>query len=136
MTVVLKVRDVMSKNVTKVPEDATVLDAARKMVEKGVKCAIVVDSNDEALGVVTEGSITRKVLAKGRDASAVSVKEIMSSPVLTIPADASIREASEQLLTKGVKQLYVEDDGEIVGLVTEHLILKAVTEVVLTLISI
>ncbi len=136
MTVVLKVRDVMSKNVTKVSEDATVLEAAKKMVEKGVKCAIVIGSNDEALGVVTEGSITRKVLAAGRDASAVKVKEIMSSPVLTIPADASIREASEQLLTKGVKQLYVEDDGEIVGLVTEHLILKAVTEVVLTLISI
>jgi len=136
MTVVLKVRDVMNEDVTKVSMNSSVLDAAKKMIEKGVKCAIVVDDDGEAVGVVTEGSITRKVLAERKDPEKISVREIMSSPIKTISADATLREASEKLLAEDVKQLYVEDDGKIVGLITEHRILKAITEVVLTLISI
>ncbi len=136
MTVVLRVKDVMNEDVTKVSVNSSVLEAAKKMIEKGVKCAIVVDDNGDAVGVVTEGSITRKVLAERKDPEKISVREIMSSPIKTIPADATLREASEKLLAENVKQLYVEDNGEIVGLITEHRILKAITEVVLTLISI
>jgi len=136
MTVVLKVRDVMNREVTKVNAETDVATATKIMVEKGMKCAVVVDDNDKPLGIVTEGSIARKVVKDCKDPSKIKVREIMSSPLKTIPADASLKEASEKLLNEGINQLYVEENGEIVGLITEHRILKAINEVVLTLISI
>ncbi len=136
MTVVLKVRDVMNRDVTKVNARTDVATATKIMVEKGVRCAVVVDDNGKPLGIVTEGSIARKVVRDCKDPSKIKVSEIMSSPLKTISADATLREASEKLLNEGVNQLYVEDNGEIVGLITEHRILKAINEVVLTLISI
>ncbi len=136
MTVVMKVRDVMNRDVTKVNARTDVSTATKIMVEKGVRCAVVVDDNGRPLGIVTEGSIARKVVKDCKDPSKIKVSEIMSSPLKTIPADATLREASNKLLEEGVNQLYVEENGEIVGLITEHRILKAINEVVLTLISI
>ena len=136
MTVVMKVRDVMNRDVTKVNARTDVSTATKIMVEKGVRCAVVVDDNGKPLGIVTEGSIARKVVKDCKDPSKIKVSEIMSSPLKTIPADATLREASNKLLEEGVNQLYVEENGEIVGLITEHRILKAINEVVLTLISI
>ncbi len=136
MTVVMRVRDVMNKDVTKINARTDVATATKIMVDKGVRCAVVVDDNGKPLGIVTEGSIARKVVRDCKDPSKIKVSEIMSSPLKTISADATLREASEKLLNEGVNQLYVEDNGEIVGLITEHRILKAINEVVLTLISI
>ncbi len=136
MPVVLKVRDIMNRDVTKVRADDSVHEAAKKMVEKGMKCAIVVNEEDKPIGVITEGSITRKVLLACRDPREIKVEEIMSKPIITISADASLKEASDAFLKHGVKQIYVEENGEIVGLLTEHRILKAINEVVLTLLSI
>ncbi len=136
MTVVMRVRDVMNKDVTRINARTDVATATKIMVDKGVRCAVVVDDNGKPLGIVTEGSIARKVVRDCKDPSKIKVSEIMSSPLKTIPADATLREASEKLLEEGVNQLYVEEDGEIVGLITEHRILKAINEVVLTLISI
>ncbi len=136
MTVVMRVRDVMNKDVTRINARTDVATATKIMVDKGVRCAVVVDDNGKPLGIVTEGSIARKVVRDCKDPSKIKVSEIMSSPLKTISADATLREASEKLLNEGVNQLYVEDNGEIVGLITEHRILKAINEVVLTLISI
>ncbi len=136
MTVVMKVRDVMNKDVTRINARTDVATATKIMVDKGVRCAVVVDDNGKPLGIVTEGSIARKVVRDCKDPGKIKVGEIMSSPLKTIPADATLREASDKLLEEGVNQLYVEENGEIVGLITEHRILKAINEVVLTLISI
>ena len=126
----------MNKDVTRINARTDVATATKIMVDKGVRCAVVVDDNGKPLGIVTEGSIARKVVRDCKDPSKIKVSEIMSSPLKTISADATLREASEKLLNEGVNQLYVEDNGEIVGLITEHRILKAINEVVLTLISI
>ena len=136
MPVTLRVRDIMNKDVTKVYEDESVHEATKKMVEKGVKCAVVVNNKGEPVGVITEGTVTRKVLLACKDPREVKVKDIMSKPIITIKADATLKEASDAFLKHDVKQLYVEEDGKIVGLLTEHRILKAINEVIMTLLSI
>ncbi|WP_048091336.1 CBS domain-containing protein [Geoglobus acetivorans] len=136
LPVMLRVRDVMNEDVTKVEKNEDVLSAMNKMIEKGVKCAVVVDDSGKEIGLITEGTVVRKVLMDRKDPAEVRVGEIMSTPLKTIPADMSLRDAMIKFVSDNVKQLYVEDNGKIVGIITEHRILKALTEIIVTLLSI
>lgn len=136
MPVLLKVRDVMNPDVTRIGENETVLSALEKMTEKRVKCAVVVDESGRDVGMITEGRVIRKVILAKMDPSSVMVKDVMVTPVKTIPADTNLRDAMIKFVSDNVKQLYVEENGKIVGLVTEHRILKALSEIVVTLLSI
>ncbi len=53
-----------------------------------------------------------------RDPSKLKVKEIMSSPLVTIEADASLRHACKLLVEKGIRRLLVIDADELTGVVS------------------
>ncbi len=49
----------------------------------------------------------------------VNVGDIMSSPLITISPDASIREAMSLMIEKDVRRLYIMEGKEVVGRVTQ-----------------
>ena len=61
--------------------------------------------------------------------ASVAVKEVLSEPPVTIPADASIGEAARAMVEKKIGCLPVLDGDKLVGLITETDILKQVSEV-------
>src|SRR3974390_1404348 len=54
------VADVMTRHVISVSPDATVEEAARQMLERGISGLMVVDAKGELAGVVTEGDLLRR----------------------------------------------------------------------------
>ena len=68
-----------------VAPDAPVLEAIRLMAEHGVG-ALLVMSGEQLIGVVSERDYARKVILKGRSSNDTPVRQIMSSPVLTVRA--------------------------------------------------
>ncbi|UXD21811.1 hypothetical protein IPA_08410 [Ignicoccus pacificus DSM 13166] len=58
----------------------------------------------------------------------IAVREVMSTPVAVIDADASIREAAKKMNELGIGSLVVVKDGEIVGIVTERDLVRAIAE--------
>jgi CBS domain-containing protein len=77
--------------------------------------SVVITEEDKPVGIVTDRDIVTKVIMKDRDISELKVKEIMSSPLMTIEADASLRRAGKLLVEKGIRRLLVIDAGELVG---------------------
>ncbi len=59
-----------------------------------------------------------KVILKDKDTSELKAKEIMSSPLITIEADASLRHAGKLLVEKGIRRLLVINDEELVGVIS------------------
>ena len=55
-----------------------------------------------------------------RKAKGTVASELMSAPVITIPATASIAEAVRVMMERSVKRLPVVDDGQVVGLVSQR----------------
>ena len=113
----LEVRDVMTYPAITEDEDASVAEIAKcmKMSEIG---SLVITKEDKPVGIVTDRDIVIKVMMKGRNRGKVKVKEIMSSPLVTIEADTSLRGACKLLLEKGIRRLLVIEDGEPVGIVS------------------
>jgi len=70
-------------------------------------------------GVVTERDVLRRCINNGLAPDKVKVGAIMSSPLITIGPDATVREAMSMMVEKGVRRLYVVEGGKVVGRITQ-----------------
>ena len=73
---------------------------------------------DDAWGIVALQDLIRGVLIPGRFSKEVNVYEIMTKPVITVPADMDIRYVARLLYHAGIRRAPVEDQGELVGMVS------------------
>jgi CBS domain-containing protein len=86
----------------------TVQDAARRMIDAGVTCAVV-DLGDQ-LGIVTDRDIRTRVVAAGAGPD-TPLSEVMSAPAWTVAGDRTGTEALLEMLDHGVRHLPVLDPG-------------------------
>ncbi len=111
------VRDVMTKVVIVADPDWSVLDAAKKMAAKRIGGLVVVRAG-RPVGLVTERDILWKVTAKERNPKKVQVKEIMTSPVVTIAPLSTLRAAARIMIGHNVRRLVVTRLDNVEGIVT------------------
>jgi CBS domain-containing protein len=130
----------MTADVITVGRDASLKEAARRMIEAGVSGLAVTD--DEGLaGVITEADFVksesdRRPKKRARVLSWFShdvevphferlVGDVMTSNVVTISPETDHAEAARLMQTKRIKRLPVVDDGELIGIVSRSDILRA-----------
>lgn len=114
----LQVKDVMSTNVVTVEPEQSMAFAANLMADDGVSSLVVV-GNSAVEGIITEKDFLEKVVAKGKSALDVKVREVMSSPVISVSSEMTVLEAGLFVKDKHVKRLPVIDEGSLVGIVTQ-----------------
>lgn len=140
----MKVRDVMTKEVTTVSPDMSLKDVASILIDKGISGLPVVDADGTLLGVVSEADI----LAKERDPAGVNAgwlgwlldpqgpaaqlkleartaREAMTSPATTITPERPVYVAATEMIEQGFNRLPVVDDGKLVGIVTRADLVRA-----------
>jgi CBS domain-containing protein len=108
--------EVLRRSAVSIPPEATVRAAAEIMEESGVGALGVVDRG-RLVGIVTDRDLVRRVLATGRPADG-RVDAVMSSPVVTISADADVHAAFALFGRHAVRRLAVVRDEQFVGMVT------------------
>jgi CBS domain-containing protein len=114
-----RVREVMRTKVLTCPPEETIIGIARRMTERGVGSAIVVDDVGVPMGIVTDGDFRSKVLASGRLAN-LPVIDVMSRPVHSISPDSFCFEAILAMITHKIKYLPVIDGLNLRGVISEH----------------
>lgn len=120
----IPVKEIMTRDVCKANVSENIHSVAKKMVEYGVGSAVIMDGS-KAVGIITEKDLIAKVVAKNKSPSSVRVKEVMSSPLITIKPTTSIREAASIMTKKGIRRLpVINDSGELVGIITDNDILS------------
>ena len=95
----------------------TITDAARIMETAAVGSLAVVDG-DDLVGIVTDRDLVRRGMAMGLSPEA-RVDGVMSTPVVTIDAEADLHGAFTLFRTHAVRRLAVVRDGRFVGVITE-----------------
>ena len=106
----------MTENVLTVNPGSSVLDAAAVISPLGY---LMVIKDGRAIGIVTEQDIVSKVTAKNADPSVILVREIMSTPVISVRADASVEDAAGIMTRYRFRRVAVaNDDGTFAGVVT------------------
>lgn len=118
--------DVMTPQVVDIEADATVAEAIQKMRDCHVSSLLVKTGKDMATwGIMTETDVIRKVVAENLDPAMVSVREIMSRPVITVSPKHSIQECAALLARADIRRVLVFDGKEIVGIVSLSDIFRA-----------
>jgi len=124
----IPVREVMKLHPTTIDAHATTAEAAKAMCRDGVGSCIVLQNN-LPIGIVTEEDFNCKIMALNKKPGEVFVKEVMSTPLITIEADASIAEAARMMSQKRVRRLpVVNGDQKVIGIITVRDILSIATE--------
>ncbi len=114
----MKVEDLMVKNLITIESDSSVKQAAESMNKYEIGCLIVCKKGD-AVGIVTERDLLKRVVAKAKDVKTTRVEEIMSSPLTTVKPATEVEEAVKLMFQTKIKKLPVIDDKKHpIGLVT------------------
>ena len=113
---------IMSKNVLSLDKSTSLQEAAERMKKLNVGCVIVTEGNNP-IGIITERDFVTKIAAEGRPLF-TEIKEVMSSPLVTIEPEETIWEASELMKEKSIHKLPVKENDEIVGIITTTDIVK------------
>ena len=124
------VSDIMSSPVITLNGEVNVRDAALLMTDKRIG-SIVVTERGTPIGIVTERDILERVVCPCKDPCEVKMKEIMTSPVITIFKDTTILEAMREMRGRNISRLVVID-GDIEGIISERDVIRAVSIASLT----
>jgi CBS domain-containing protein len=115
-----KVESIAEKNYVSLSEDTLVAEAAKLMRDKDVLSVLVTSKNsNEPIGIVTERDILYRVVAENKGPFKVTLKDIMSSPLITIAEEESVKDAVLLMRTKHIRRLAVKKaGGKIAGILT------------------
>jgi CBS domain-containing protein len=117
--------DRKGREVFSVAPAAAVLEAIRVMAERHVG-ALLVMQGDELTGIVSERDYARKVILKGRSSADTPVRDIMSTPVLTVQPEATVEKCMQLMTEHRVRHLPVVEGRRVVGMVSIGDLVKAV----------
>jgi CBS domain-containing protein len=137
--------DVMTTDVVTVGPDASVAEVARLLVEHRISAVPVVDATGRLVGIVSEGDLIGRVeTPTGRrawwlelltDPTALArdyvkthgrrVTDVMTHPVVTVEAEASLGEIAGLLERRGIKRVPVVRDGRVIGIVSRADLVRA-----------
>jgi CBS domain-containing protein len=116
----------MATTLATIHSEASLLAAAQLMREKRVGSLLTIEAG-EIVGIVTERDLVRKGLASKQDAGSAHVSAVMSSPLLSIDVNRTIRDASKVMAEQGVRHLTVTENGKIVGVLSVRDLVKMVS---------
>ena len=109
-----RVEDLVDKDVVTIDENALISDAVRIMKSKGLSSIFVTRLGNEnartpnfPIGIVTERDILYRVIAENKSPYKTMVKEVMSSPVISIDEGASVKDTITLMREKNIRRLIV-----------------------------
>ncbi|RQH03068.1 CBS domain-containing protein [Natrarchaeobius oligotrophus] len=119
----LSVRDVLTTEYVGVSESDTVLGVVQLMREERASCVLVVRGSDP-VGIVTEWDVLGVVADEAEPAETI-VGDVMTTPVISLPPDRSLADAATTMGRENIRNVVVEDDEEVLGLVTQRDVITA-----------
>ena len=127
MKVGYAVNSIMTKDIVSIEDDSPLTHAIKTMVEKNIG-SVLVTVEGAMVGIVTERDILRR-LVPGSPYTTLIVRDVMSSPLVTIDGCAAIGEAADLMAERNIRRLLVTEKGKIRGIVTERDIIRATLDV-------
>ncbi len=124
----MKAEDVMAREVITLDENVSAKKAAEIMAQEGVS-AIIVTAEGKAVGILTERDILKRIVAEDKNSIKTKLKEIMSSPLVTIGPSVNLEEAAHIMFEKKIKNLPVINDNRLIGLISLHDICRLQPEI-------
>jgi CBS domain-containing protein len=118
----MQVREIMSKDLVCCSPAASLVEAAQLMADHDCGEIPIVERGDSGIpiGVITDRDITCRGVAQGRNPYDATVRELMSSPVITVRHDASLEDCCRTMAQHQLRRVPVVDmAGSCVGVISQ-----------------
>jgi CBS domain-containing protein len=117
------VGELMTEKLKTIDSSSTAQEASKKMRDKKIGSLVVLDNknSNKPIGIVTERDLVRKVCANDANSSKILVKELMSSPLVTINSKSSVEVAADTMVQNKVRHLLVVEEDENISEVNKPL---------------
>ncbi len=109
---------VRNQNPLILPPNASVMEAARCMRERGTGAVLVAENEANLLGIFTGRDAVARVLAEGRDPGATRLAEVMTCNPDTMRPSHTAIEALRLMQDARCRHLPIVHEGHIVGIVS------------------
>ena len=113
-----RVREQMTSNVVTIEPTASIVDAAKKMIQQE-KGPLPVVEGSKVVAMITDRDIIARVVAEGADPTSMSVSDIATTDLVTMSPDADVDEARQLMAQHQLDRILVVEDGNLVGIISE-----------------
>jgi len=109
----VSIDDLMTEKLKTIESSNTAQEASKKMRDHNISSLVVVDNknNNKPIGIVTERDLVRKVCVNDASSSKMLIKNIMSSPIVTIDSRSSVEVAADIMTQNKVRHLLVVEEN-------------------------
>ncbi len=116
--------DIGAAAVVSLDESTPVRETVALMNQQAVS-AVIITSAGKPTGIFTERDLLKRVITRGADVDKTLVKQVMTSPLLTMPSSTLIGDALAEMSRRDIRNMpVVGDQEELVGLVAMPEILQ------------
>jgi len=112
-----KVADVMTPDPVVVDASASIIAAAQVMRERDVG-GVLISDDDGVCGIVTDRDLVVRGLADGRSPDQLTLRDVCSPNLATIPAEADVDDAVLIMRRRALRRLPVVAEHRLVGIVS------------------
>lgn len=126
----VKIKEVMKKNVITADPNLKMSDVAKIMTNNRVGSVVVMNRN-KPVGIVTNDDLVT-LIAQGKSPSNVSIKQMpkrKKTLIIASPSD-SVMAVAKRMLKSGIKRVPVIEDGKLLGIVSDKEILLVSPELI------
>ncbi|TAH32751.1 MAG: CBS domain-containing protein [Alphaproteobacteria bacterium] len=113
--------------VIKLPTHASVTTASKLMAEHNVGAIMVIEEG-RLTGIFTERDLVKRVVAMGLSTDETVLGEVMTPSPITLKSGESVQFALEVMTQNHIRHLPIEENGEIIGMVSLRDLFAAITE--------
>lgn len=110
-----------------VPPDSTVFEALEVMAKKDVGALLVMEG-ENLVGIMSERDYARKVILRGKFSRETSVREIMTSSVVSVEPGTSVEQCMALMTEHRIRHLPVIEDERVIGVISIGDVVKDVIE--------
>jgi signal-transduction protein with cAMP-binding, CBS, and nucleotidyltransferase domain len=122
----MEVREGMSNVVLTIGPGHTLRNAARRMTEKGVGAALVIDEEYPGPRIISERDILNS-LGRGEDPDSERVADHMSDTLIAAAPNWSLERAAMEMARRHIRHLVVVENGEVRGVLSMRDIVRVWT---------
>jgi CBS domain-containing protein len=104
-----RAKEIMTPSPQCCSRETTLNEVANLMVEADCGEIPVTDSSNRLLGVITDRDIVCRVVAKGKNPTAVTAAEVMTEPVVCVNEDTSLEDVMAVMEENQIRRVPVVD---------------------------
>jgi CBS domain-containing protein len=132
LNLTVRVKAAINRDIITLDKDLSVKSAIKLMVRKNIGSVVITGEGSKPIGIVTERDILKSI-AYRKTKPETKVEEIMSKPLISLEANATLGEAAETMIKKKIRRLLVTQNDKYIGIITQRDLQRLMTDTIKSL---